>query len=372
MKIKQFEPVFFDSSEGKNVLINLLSPYDEEVRESFGASLEEVIADKALWTKLCTNAHKIPSPMYEILANISEFGKESYRDIIINVLKDVLKEFNKACSCQYLVAQMLLHCPEKIKLLEAKRISDRRRRFFSFSITDGWPQAFTIKEFREKILSAATIFAEYRTSLGESVQLANLDDLTNDGCWQFNIELCNQIKTTTAYIQKERSEHLLILPIIGHIIVRVNHLRRELEINIESNTQARMFAKMLSQEIWQDNIEHFVERPIFDLSPIQSIGSDVVQTLNPEVNKIIVNMVEFWNADESYPTRFGRNSKTVNVTDTLDRIKTCKKIEQIYFSAVLNNNDCIKFGIMPPDKLDLTAAHRPFVYSLIEEMGLLA
>lgn len=83
-------------------------------------------------------------------------------------------------------------------------------------------------------------------------------------------------------------------------------------------------------------------------------------------------MIKFWNEDESYPTRFGRNSKTVDVTNTLDRIKACKKIEQIYFSAMLHNDDCIKFGIKPPDKLDLTAAHRPFIYSLVEEMGLLA
>ena len=314
----------------------------------------------------------LPRSMYEILANISEFGRESYRDTIVSIIEGFFHGVDKAQSCQYLVALILLYCPDKIKILEAKRVFERKHRFYTFSIIDPWPQEFTIDQLQEKILSAAILFTQRRTSLGESVQVTNLDSLPDDEYWQFDVNLCDQVKTTAAYSRKLREECLLLLPLIGHIIVRINRTRHEIEINTESITQARSFADMLGQKIWEDNRTHFSEKPIFDLTPIQRIGAEVVQVLNRDVFKIVVNMVEFWGEGEIYPTRFGKNSKTMDVTNALDRIKTCQKIEQIYFSATLNNNDHIKFGIKPPDKLDSLAAHRPFVYSLIEEMGLLA
>jgi hypothetical protein len=83
-------------------------------------------------------------------------------------------------------------------------------------------------------------------------------------------------------------------------------------------------------------------------------------------------MVEFRNVGENFPTRFGENSKTSDVTQCLSRLKDCGIVESAYFSAFLKNGETVKFGIKPPDNLDLAATHRALISEVIEEMWLMA
>jgi hypothetical protein len=82
-------------------------------------------------------------------------------------------------------------------------------------------------------------------------------------------------------------------------------------------------------------------------------------------------MVEFRNVGENFPTRFGENSKTSDVTQCLSRLKDCEIVESAYFSVFLKNGETVKFGIKPPDNLDLAATHRALISEVIEEMGLM-
>ncbi len=140
---------------------------------------------------------------------------------------------------------------------------------------------------------------------------------------------------------------------------------------MDSRSQSRAFIKLLNRLIWADEQPHFKEQAVFDLSTLQNIGTEILHVRNPEVEKIIINMLEFQKIGKNYPITYGKNSKTMDVTATLDDITDCQTIEQVYFSAFLKNGEIVKFGVKPPDKLECVATYRPLASTLIEEMGLL-
>jgi hypothetical protein len=82
-------------------------------------------------------------------------------------------------------------------------------------------------------------------------------------------------------------------------------------------------------------------------------------------------MVEFRNGGEEFATRFGENSKTSDVTSCIGRLRDSESIDSAYFTVFLGNGETVKFGIKPPDNLDLIAIHRPFISGTIGEIGLL-
>ncbi len=180
MKIAKFDPIFFDSSDGKELIIQLLAPYKNEIEQKFKQPLETILSDQKLWTKMCTQFDQLPIQVYKILTSITEFGHERFRDEIIAILEPHIQKFDRNKSCQYLVANVLLHYPQGIKILEAKKILNTRRRFFKFYTTDKFPKQFNIDKFLQTILSAAITLTEHRTSLGESVNIIRADNLTNN------------------------------------------------------------------------------------------------------------------------------------------------------------------------------------------------
>ena len=324
--------------------------------------------------QLCTRVDLLPerafSEVYKIFASIAEYGKERFRDKLIALLEPYVEDFSRNVSCQYLVAKILLHCPEKIKILDAQKTSINRRRFFKFSTSDALPKTHTFEEFEQLILSSAIKLTDNRTSLGESVTIVNTG-AADDACWQFIIEGCNQVKETNFYNQSKKENTISKLPLIGRAIVRFERATSELEINIASQAEARAFVKILNHMIWSDNRQHFREQAIFDLSPLRDIGKEVLLVQHPSVKKVVINMLEVHFFGKNYPIIYGKNSKTIDVTNVIGDIKGCLSIDQAYFTAISTAGDSIKFGIKLPDKLDCLSVNRPLATLLAEQMGFL-
>ncbi|MDR2737526.1 MAG: hypothetical protein LBB18_01105 [Puniceicoccales bacterium] len=62
--------------------------------------------------------------------------------------------------------------------------------------------------------------------------------------------------------------------------------------------------KAMCAIIWDDGRQHFKEVPTYDLGPLRDVGFDVLRVSNDAVEKIILNMVEFRNVGENFPTRY--------------------------------------------------------------------
>jgi hypothetical protein len=369
MKLRNFDPIFFSSSEGNNELIRLFEPHRKDIEGAFGEKLETLVSDKKLWEHLCTHPHELPPEVYKILSTIQEFGREYFRDDIVSLLKGSAPDEKVDKSCQYLVARLLLVAPDEVKILEARKLEKNRRRFFRFSLDSEYPKEYGINDMEWVMKAAAIAIAEQRTALGESVKVL-AKNLEKDYCWQFAVKWCDKIQPTDIYNRKEKQSSSMILPVLGDVLIRMYANGKDVEINIDSLARARALIKAVEKIIWNDKENHFKKAAVYDLNPLRDVGAEVLKVTNDAVSEIILNMVEFHNVGEHFPTKFGENSETSNVMCCIDRLKYCERVDSAYFTVILKNGEMIKFGIKSPDHLDLAAVHRPFIADIVEEMGL--
>jgi hypothetical protein len=370
MKIRNFDPIFLDSVEGQDVVFQLVKSDREEIERTFGKDLRTLISDRELWRHVCTHPHKLPSGTYKILSTIQEFGKERFRNDIVSLFERSGITVNMGRSCQYLIAEILLECPGNMEILEAKKLSMRRRRFYRFSLTDEYPKGYEMEDFKKVVEFAAVQIANKRTSLGESVSVS-AENLEEDICWQFAVKWCDKIQPTNTYDREKKHDRMMILPVVGDILLRFYPKTGEVDVNMDTRSSARMLLRAMEEMIWNDGRSHFEEVAIYDLNPLADIGEEVLKISNSTIDKIILNMVGFRNEGEEFATRFGENSKTSDVTSCIGRLRDSESIDSAYFTVFLGNGETIKFGIKPPDNLDLIAIHRPFISDIIGEMGLL-